>query len=203
MEEHAARLFGSGARPAGTLENDNLRLGPNAIENIKKVLAAQNEGARNAGTTIVLPDAWKFKPLTFSSTDAQFLELRKYAVDEIARAFRVPPHLLFEMGRATWSNVEELGAAFLTYSLMSWLKAWESAINRVLFTEEEQATHFAEFLVDGLLRADFTQRADGIAKMIAARVLSPNEARAIAFNLPAYEGGDRFENPNTSSGAAT
>jgi HK97 family phage portal protein len=202
MEQHASQLFGNGARPAGTIENDKVKLGPNAVENIRKVLTAQNEGARNSGRTMILPEGWKFNPLTFNSTDAQFLELRKYAVDEIARAFRVPPHLLFEMGRATWGNSEELGAAFLTYSLMFWLKSWEGAINRVLFTEEERETHFAEFLVDDLLRADFTKRSDGISKMISARVLNPNEARKIAFNLSPYDGGDEFVNPNTTAAPA-
>src|SRR5690606_5650731 len=103
---------------------------------------------------------WEFKALTFASTDVQFLELRKYAVDEIARAFRVPPHMLFELGRATWGNAEELGAAFVTFSLMYWVKAWEGAIRRALFTEEERETHFAEFLVDDLLRADFAKRSE-------------------------------------------
>ncbi len=92
-----------------------------------------------------------------------------------------------------------MGAAFLTYSLMHWVKAWEAAVARTLFEPEARDTHFAEFLVDDLLRADFTKRADGIAKLVASLVMSPNEGRRIGFNLPPYEGGDAFRNPNVST----
>lgn len=194
MEEHSSRLFGNGARPSGTLETDK-PLNEKAVENVKKVLEAQHAGAANAGRTIILPEGFKFNALTFSSVDLQFLELRKYAVDEIARAFRVPPHMLYELGRATWGNAEELGAAFVTFSLMYWIKAWEGAIRRTLFNEDERKQYFAEFLVDDLLRADFAKRSEGISKLIAARVFNPNDGRKL-LNYPPYEGGDEFVNPN-------
>jgi HK97 family phage portal protein len=194
MEEHASRLFGSGARPSGTLETEK-QLNEVGIANVKKVIDAQHSGPGRAGGTIVLPEGLKFNPLTFKSVDLQFLELRKYAVDEIARAFRVPPHMLYELGRATWGNAEELGAAFVTFSLMYWIKAWEGAIRRTLFSEDERKQYFAEFLVDDLLRADFAKRSEGISKLIAARVFNPNDGRKL-LNYPPYEGGDEFVNPN-------
>lgn len=193
MEEHSARLFGSGARPSGTLETEK-SLNENQVKNARTLIDAQ-AARENAGRTLILPDGYKFNPLTFSSVDLQFLELRKYAVEEIARAFRVPPHLLFELGRATWGNAEELGASFVSFTLMYWLKTWEAALRRALFTLEERSNYIVEFLVDDLLRADLTARADAYQKLIASRVLNPNECRA-KENLPPYAGGNVFANPN-------
>ena len=103
-----------------------------------------------------------------------------------------------EFGRATWSNSEEMGRQFLIYTLMPWIKAWESAIRRSVFSPQERDTLYAEFLLDDLLRADTARRAEAYSKLIAARILSPNEARAME-NLPPYAGGDTYENPNTST----
>jgi HK97 family phage portal protein len=144
----------------------------------------------------------EFQPLTFNSVDSQYLELRRYCVDEIARAFGVPPHLLFEMGRATWGNSAELGSNFVTFALARWLKAWCGEIRLKLFDEDERDTFYAEFLVDDLLKADISARAAAYAQLIAARVLNPNEARA-RENLPAYVGGDVFANPNTTTTTTT
>jgi HK97 family phage portal protein len=199
LEEHGSRLFSAGARPSGVLSTKK-SLGEQALANIRKVIEAQHTGEGKSGKTLILPDDFTFAAMALNSVDAQFLELRKYAIEEIARAFRVPPHMLYELGRATWGNAEELGAAFLTYSLMHWVKAWEGAIRRTLFSEEERKTYFAEYLVDDLLRADIAARADAYQKLISARVLNPNECRAME-NRPPYDGGNEFLNPNTTSTA--
>jgi HK97 family phage portal protein len=199
MEQHAARLFGRGARPAGILKFPN-KLGAEVAARIKAAWQSAHGGS-NSGGTAVLEEGGDFTPLTMNSVDAQFLELRKFQIEEIARIFRVPPVFLMEYGRATWSNSEEMGRQFLTYSLLPWLKRWEGEIALKLFSEGERETYFAEFLTDDLLRADFDTRMDGYAKAISARILNPNEARS-AENRPPYEGGDKFENPNTSAGAA-
>jgi HK97 family phage portal protein len=108
--------------------------------------------------------------------------------------------MLFELGRATWANSEQMRQDFLTFCLMSWIKRWEGEIRLKLFTPEERDTYFAEFLLDDLLRADFATRMEGYSKAIAARILNPNEARA-AENRAPYAGGDKFENPNTTTPA--
>jgi HK97 family phage portal protein len=113
----------------------------------------------------------------------------------------VPPHLLYEMGRATWGNSAELGSNFVTFSLMRWLKAWQGEIRLKLFNEQEREDFYAEFLVDDLLKADIAARATAYSQLIAARVLNPNEARA-RENLPPYAGGEVFANPHTTTGAA-
>ncbi len=200
LEEHGARLFANGARPGGVIEFPK-GLGDEGLKKMKKAWRAAHEGAENSGKTAVLWDGAKFTALTMNSTDAQFLELRRYAVDEIARAFGVPPHLLFEMGRATWGNSAELGSMFVTFTLMRWIKAWQGEIRLKLFTSEERDEFYAEFLVDDLLKADIAARATAYSTLIAARVLNPNECRA-RENLAPYDGGDEFANPNTTSNAS-
>lgn len=195
LEEHASRLFGNGARPAGVVEVP-ADVPAEALTALKTAWQATHEGREQAGKTAWLLNGAKFNPMTFSSVDAQFLELRQFALTEIARIWRVPPVFIQDYGRATWSNSAEMGQQFLTYCLMPWIKRWESEINLKLAGD-----YYAEFQVDGLLRADFTTRMAGYATAIAARILSPNEARA-AENRPPYPGGDTFENPNTTAAPA-
>ncbi len=197
MERHAAKLFANGARPGGVLETPK----PLGDEGLKKLLAAwrkAHDGEANAGKTAVLWDGTTFRPLTFTSVDAQFLELRKFQLLEIARAFRVPPSMLFELDRATWANGEQMGREFLTYCLEPWLKTLEGAMRRALFSPEERPTHAIRFDRDDLTRADLTARATAINSLVASRVLNPNEARSW-IDLPPYAGGDVFANPNTGS----
>lgn len=197
LERHAARLFGNGARPGGVLKFAK-RLDPETAKRIKASWQAAHGGS-NSGGTAVLEEGGEFQPLAFNSVDAQFLELRQFAIAEIARVFRVPPIMLQDYGRATWSNSEEMGRQFLTYSLMPWIKRWEGEIRLKLFSPDERDQFFGEFLTDDLLRADIAKRMEAYGKAIAARILNPNEARA-AENRPPYAGGDKFENPNTMTG---
>lgn len=197
LEEHAGRLFGAGGRPSGVLTVKGAS-NANAIGNVREAwLAAHGPG--KSGNTAILSGESTFTPITLNSVDSQFLEMRQLQIAEIARLFRVPPILLQDYGRATWSNAEAMGEQFLTYCLLPWIKRWEGEIRLKLFTPDERKSYFAEFLIDDLLRADFAQRMEGYSKAIAARILSPNEARA-AENRPPYAGGERFENPNTTSG---
>lgn len=197
LEAHAARLFGNGARPSGIISFPGV-LPSEAATKLKATWQAAHSGARSGGTAVMDHGA-AWLPLALTSTDAQFLELRKFAIEEIARVFRVPPMLLMDYGRATHANSEEMGRQFVTFTLMRWIKAWEGELRLKLFTPDERATYFPEFLTDDLLRGDLTSRMTAYATAIAARILSPNEARA-AENRPPYEGGDVFQNPNTTAG---
>jgi len=200
MERHASRLFGNSARPSGVLSLKG-KPGP---EDITKAATAWNatHGGTKSGGTAVLPLEATWQSLTFTSADAQFLELRKNQVNEIARVFGVPPHMLFEMDRAIKSNAEQMGQEFVSYSLMSWIKRWEGEIRLKLFTPEERATYTAEFLTDGFARADLASRMDSYGKAIAARILNPNEVRALENRAP-YAGGEKYENPNTTTTTLT
>lgn len=198
LERHAARLFGNGARPGGVLSLKGT-VTPDAIIKAKASWQAAHGGGNSGGTAVIPSDA-SWQSLTFSSVDAQFLELRAFAILEIARLFRVPPHMLSQLDRAAFRNTEQMGNEFLTYSLMSWIKRWEGEIALKLFTPEDRNSYFAEFLTDDLARADLAARMEAFSKAISARILNPNEARSIGFNMPPYAGGDVFANPNTTAG---
>lgn len=199
QDRHARRLFTRGARPSGVLKVPG-KLTPDAAKRIRESWHAAHSG-EESGRTAVLEGGADFAPLTFSAVDLQFVEARTFQVLEIARAFRVPPHMLYEMGRATWSNASEMGQEFLTYSLLPWLEVWTGAIRRTLLTPEERSTMKVEFVVDDLVRADLAARMAAYSTAIAARVLSPNEARAME-NRPPFDGGDVFANPHTTSGGS-
>lgn len=192
MERHAAKLFGKGARPSGVLK---LPKGLSA-EATKRAAASWNRahGGGDGGGTAFMEEGTDWIPLSFSSVDAQFLELRREQVIDISRPFRIPPPLLQDLGRATWSNTEELGRQFLSMALLPWLKQWEGAIRRSLLTPGERDTLFAEFMVDELVRADLAARMEAYAKAITNGVINPNEARAME-NRPPYAGGDEFRLP--------
>lgn len=199
MERHAARLFGNGARPSGLISLKNAQT-PDALTKARTAWQTAHGGSKSGGTAVLPGDA-TWQALMLTSVDAQFLELRKFAIDEIARVFRVPPTMLFELGRATWSNGEQQGQAFLNFCLMSWIKRWEGEIRLKLFAPDERGTYFAEFLTDDLARADLAARMSAYSAAIAARILNPNEVRAMENRAP-YQGGDVFANPHTSRGEA-
>lgn len=197
MEGHAKKLFERGAKPSGVLKSPK-QIGDETAKKIANSFKNAFVGADNAGKVPLLWDGMEFQPLTLSSVDAQFLELRKEQVIEIARAFRVPPSMLFELDRATWSNSEQMGREFLTYCLEPWLKALEGAMRRAVFSADERRRFAIRFDRDDLTRADLTARATAINSLVASRVLNPNEGRSW-LGLAPYADGNVFANPNTGS----
>lgn len=190
LERYANNLFANGVRPGSLLLAKDAKT-PEAVKNIKALFNAQFSGD-GTGSNAVLPGDLIYQQLTLSSVDAQFEELRRFSIEEIARHLRVPPHILYEMSRATWGNSEEMSQHFLDFTMMRWITAWEGELRLKLFANDP--SHFAEFQTDNFVRANYAARMEGLSKAIAARVLSPNEARAI-LNLPPYEGGNEFINP--------
>ncbi|RCW27811.1 HK97 family phage portal protein [Ciceribacter lividus] len=201
LERDAAQLFGSGRRPSGVISNEKAQMGEagaNAITNIRKSFREWQRSA--SGDPLIMDSGWKYDTPAMTSTDAQFLEHRLEQVREIARVFGVPPTMLFELTRGTWSNTEQMGAQFLQLCLRPWLDTWQDALATVLLSEDEQDAHYFEFVTDDLMRADAASRTANMTALVAARVLSPNEARAI-LNLPPLPGGDELINPHTTSSA--
>jgi HK97 family phage portal protein len=144
LDRHAAKLFGRGARPSGALLFSK-GMGEAAVKAARAAWRATHEGENADCHTAILYDGADFKPFTFSSTDAQFLENRKFQILEICRAFRVPPSMLFDHDRATWSNTEQMGREFLSYTLEPWLRATKGALRRALFTDEERGSYVIRF----------------------------------------------------------
>lgn len=195
IEGHVARLFGRGARPSGVLASEK-QMSDDAKARLATQWMAAHGGGKSGGTAI-LDENIQFKSITLSSVEAQTLELWGFAVLQIARTFRVPPHLIFDLSRATWANAGEMGSTFLRFSLMRWVKAWQGEINLKLVNPEDRGAVYAEFLLDDLLRSDLSARATAYSQMIAARILNPNEVRAMENRAP-YAGGEVFQNPNVT-----
>jgi HK97 family phage portal protein len=187
-EEFGARYFGSGARPSGFLTTDQV-LTPEQRNALKETFSSANAGLSNAHKIAVLEAGFKFDALTIPNSDGQFIESRKFSVEEVARIFRVPPHLIMDLSHATFSNVENLSLQFVTYSLRPYLVKAEAAIRRSLLSPAEKARIFAEFSVEGLLRGDQASRSEFYNKLFQIGALSPNEIRRLE-RLPTYEGGD-------------
>ncbi|MGA1804433.1 phage portal protein [Rhizobium sp. HT1-10] len=194
MERHAAMLFKNGARPGGVIQTPK-PLGDEGVRKMIKSWRAAHDGADKTGKTAILWDGAEFRQMMLNSVDSQFLELRKFQILEIARAFRVPPSMLFELDRATWSNSEQMGFEFLTYTLEPWLRALETALARALFTKEERKKFRISFDRDDLTRADLQVRAAAISSLISAKVINPNEGRSW-LGMAGYSGGDDFSNPH-------
>lgn len=193
MELHASKLFAQGARPSGVFKYAKT-LGPETLRKLRDSFNAAHGGGENSGRTLILEDGMDFMPVSFSSVDLQFLELRRHQVAEIARVFRIPLHLLQELERATHNNAEAMGQQFLALTLLPWLKIWEGAIRRALLTPDERKEYYAEFMADDLARADLAARFEAYAKAVTHGLLSPNEIRA-AENRAPYAGGDQFRLP--------
>lgn len=197
MERFTSKFFSRAARPGGVIEAPT-GMGEEAAKRMISAWRAAQEGAENAGRTPILFDGAKFVPQAFNSVDAQYLELKKFQILEVANAFRVPPSMLYQLDRSTWSNSEQMGREFLTYTLEPWLQAVEGALRRALFLPEERSRYAVRFDRDDLTRADFTTRFTGYASGIASRIINPNQAREWE-GLPPYDGGEVYANPNTGA----
>lgn len=199
LERHASKLFANNARPSGVLSLKGVT-SADALAKVKAAWIAAHGGDKSGGTAVIPSDA-EWNALTMTSVDAQFLELRKFQIEEIARVFGVPPHILYELGRATWSNSEQMRQDFLDFSLMRWITAWENEIALKLFNADERATYFAEFLTDNFVRADLVKRTEAYTKAVGGPWLLANEARA-AENRSPVAGGDKLLPPPNASGVS-
>jgi HK97 family phage portal protein len=198
LEQHGAGLFGRGARPAGILKTPNFLTAAQRSA-MRFSWDSQHQGGENAGKTAILESGLTFEALQLSSVDAQFIELRKFQLQEIARVWRVPLHLLADLDRVTHSNAEELGRQFLTFTLLPILRAWQDALRLALLTPQERRDgHYVEFLVDDLARADLAARFTAYSQAVATGVFNPNEVRAMENRSP-YPGGEVFTRPVNSA----
>lgn len=149
-------------------------------------------GNKNAHKTAILTDGLKLKQLTVNNSDAQLIESLKLQIADIARIFSVPLHMIGELDKATFSNIEQQSIEFVQYSLLPWLKRIEQEINRKLFSGRPD--YFCRFNVDGLLRGDFGTRMEGYSKAIANGIFTVNEVRELE-NFNRIEGADTLRVP--------
>jgi HK97 family phage portal protein len=197
MEQHAGKLFSNGARPGGIIESPKT-FSESASTALLKGWREATEGVSNTGRTATLWDGSTFRPLTFSSVDAQFLQLRMFQLQEICRAFNIPAILVGDLTRATWSNSAEMQRLFLMLCLEPWLLAAESAFRRALFLPEERKRFAVRIERDDFSKVDLAVLATAINSLIASRVINPNEGRDW-MGLSPRDGGEEYANPNTGA----
>ena len=194
-EIHGASFFGNGARPGVVLTTDQM-LSPEAAENTRNQWERAHRGPDKAQRTAVLQGGLKIAEVGGNNQEAQFLEARRFQVEEVCRIYGVPPHLVGDLSRSSYSNIEQQSLDYVQNGLMPWLRRIESAIGRDLVTDD---TLFAEFDTRGALRADAAGRASYYNAMWNLGVLSVNEIRA-AENLNPVDGGEtRFVQLNMTT----
>jgi HK97 family phage portal protein len=186
--EYGARFFGNDATPGGVIQAPDV-LNDEDVKAFRKYWEKHHKGAANAHKTAILEAGMEWKQITISPEDAQYIEGRKFSVTDICRIYRVPPHLVADLEKATFSNIEHQSLSFVQHTLVPWLARIEQASERDLLSERDRASHFVEALVDGLLRGDFKSRQEGYALALRNGVLSINEVRQMENRNP-IEGGD-------------
>jgi HK97 family phage portal protein len=139
---------------------------------------------------MILDEGMKWTPTGIPPDQAQLLQSKQFSIQEMARWFGVPVHLLFEESRSTFNNIAEQGISFVTYTLTQWVERWEAELEAKLLTEEERDDHFFKFNMNSLMRGNPSDRAGFISQMIQNGVLSINEGRRLE-DLNSIEGGDK------------
>ncbi|MDB1972408.1 phage portal protein [[Clostridium] symbiosum] len=190
-EEYGAKFFANGATPGGILEH------PGVVKDPERVRESWNSafgGSANSNKVAVLEEGMKYTPISISPEQAQFLETRKFQVDEIARIFRIPPHMIGYLEKSSFSNIEQQSLEFVKYTLDPWVCRWEQSMQRALLTVDEKKEYFFKFNVDGLLRGDYQSRMNGYATGRQNGWMSANDIRELENldRIPAEEGGDLY-----------
>lgn len=192
-EEHGSRLFGNGAVTSGVLSTEQV-LTNEAFNRLKASFEEDHQGLENAHKPMILEMGLKWIQTGMTSEDAQFLETRKYQLEEICRMFRVPQHLVQNTDGATYNNIENLGRGFINYSLIPYLTRIEQRINTGLVKKSKQSRFYAKFNAGALLRGDMKSRFDSYATAINWGIYSPNDCREME-DLNPREGGDVYLTP--------
>lgn len=190
-EEYGAKFFANGAAPSGVLEHPGTIKDPSRLrENWNSTFG----GSANSGKVAVLEEGMKYTPISISPEQAQFLETRKFQIDEIARIFRVPPHMVGELEKSSFSNIEQQSLEFVKYTLDPWVIRWEQSLSRALLNEDEKRKYFFKFNLEGLLRGDYESRMSGYAVARQNGWMSANDIRELENmdKIPAEDGGDLY-----------
>lgn len=190
-EEYGAKFFANGATPGGLLEY------PGTVKDPDRVRESWNRGfsgSQNAGKVAILEEGMKYTPISIAPEQAQFLETRKFQINEIARIFRVPPHMVGDLEKSSFSNIEQQSLEFVKYTLDPWVVRWEQSIQRTLLTADEKKRYFVKFNLEGLLRGDYQSRMNGYATARQNGWMSANDIRELENldRIPPEEGGDLF-----------
>lgn len=190
-EEYGASFFANGANPGGVLEH------PGVLKDPSKVRESWNSvyrGVSNAHKIAVLEEGMKYQQIGIPPEEAQFLETRKFQINEIARLYRIPPHMVGDLDKSSFSNIEQQSLEFVKYTLDPWVIRWEQSLQRSLLLPGEKGKYFIKLNVDGLLRGDYQSRMNGYAVGRQNGWFSANDIREMEnMNpIPDEEGGNMY-----------
>ena len=190
-EEYGASFFANGANPGGVLEH------PGVLKDPSKVRESWNSvyrGVNNAHKIAVLEEGMKYQQIGIPPEEAQFLETRKFQINEIARLYRIPPHMVGDLDKSSFSNIEQQSLEFVKYTLDPWVIRWEQSLQRSLLLPGEKGKYFIKLNVDGLLRGDYQSRMNGYAVGRQNGWFSANDIREMEnMNpIPDEEGGSLY-----------
>ena len=190
-EEYGAKFFANGAAPSGVLEHPGTIKDPSRV---REAWQSQFGGSGNSGKVAVLEEGMKYTPISISPEQAQFLETRKFQINEIARIFRVPPHMVGDLEKSSFSNIEQQSLEFVKYTLDPWVIRWEQSLARSLLSVEEKNKYFFKFNVEGLLRGDYQSRMNGYAIARQNGWMSANDIRELENldKISPEDGGDLY-----------
>ena len=173
-EDYGASFFANGAAPGGVLEH------PGTIKDPARVRESWQStfgGARNGNKIAVLEESMKYTPISVSPEQAQFLETRKFQINEIARIFRIPPHMIGDLEKSSFYNIEQ--QEFVKYTLGPWVIRFEQAITKTLLSPHEKPQIYVKFNLGGLPRGDYKSRMDGYAVARQNGWMSANDIREL------------------------
>ena len=189
LEKFGVTFFENGAKPSSILQTDRA-LSDSAMQRLKTSFNNNYGKLKNSNSTIILEEGLSFKPISISPDQAQFLSSRQFSIEEVARIFNVAPHLLKDLSKSSFNNIEMQSQEFLTYTLMPYINRIETELNLKLFRESELGNTFVEFNVNALLRGDVKSRNEAYRTGITNSYMSINEVR-LKENLNKIEGGDK------------
>jgi HK97 family phage portal protein len=189
MEEYSSRFFSNGTHAGGVFTTPQA-LKPDTYERLKKELKENYAGLGKSHSTMMLEQDLKFDKISINPNDAQLLESKKFQIEEIARALRIPLPFLQVSEPISDNNIEHLGIHLVVFCLLPWIKRDEQAYNMQLFTEGDKGKYFSKYIVEGLLRGDSTARSEYYVKMIQNGVYSQNDVLEMEDRNP-YEGGNK------------
>jgi len=175
-EEYGAKFFANGARPGGVLEHPGV---VKDSEKLKESWNSQYQGSENFGKIGILEEGMKYNPISIPPEDAQFLETRKYQKADIASIFRVPPHMIGDLDKSSFNNIEQMSLDFVKYTLNPHIARWEQALKKSLVKESEKDSIFIMFNLEGLLRGDYKSRIDAYARGIQNGFYCVNDVRKL------------------------
>lgn len=187
-EEFGARFFGNGAQPGGIVTYPG-KLSDEAYERYKNDVRDEHTGLSKSHRLMVLEEGLEYHQVGIPPEDAQFLETRKFQLNEIARIFRVPPHMIGDLERSTNNNIEHQSIEFVIHTIRPWLVRWEQEMrSKLLITPRDLRRFLIEFLVEGLLRGDIKSRSEALQLQRQNGIINADEWRELENMNPQPDG---------------